>query len=329
MVLIVAHKDDLHAERIEQELHRRGADHFHLDTGVFPSENADIVLAIEDGSFSGKLRFNNKSVNVADIASAYFKEVITYDSANTRLTANRAEFIQCESGEALFALWRCLSLQGCLWLNDPAAMWPASSKLFQQALAAQLGFKVPDTLVTTEVQIARAFIAAHQNGTVTKLLDAGTVVVDDQGEAYGVPTSLIDLATFENHKDVLRQVPYCFQEYVPKGIDLRVTVVGDNVFPVEIHSEQVDWRIDDVENIAHVRHVLPTRLEDLSRQLLRKLGLAYGAIDMVLTPSGDYYFLEVNSVPAWAWIEDRTGFQICAAICDMLLSRRRPSDSSG
>lgn len=196
-------------------------------------------------------------------------------------------------------------------------------------MARDLGFKVPDTLVTTDAQAARAFIASHPNGTVTKLLDAGTVVVDDHGEAYGVPTSMVDLASFENHKDLLRQVPYCFQEYAPKVADLRITVVGDNVFPVEIHSEQVDWRIDDVEKIPHVRHVLPRRFEELCRQLLRKLGLAYGAIDMVSTPSGEYYFLEVNSVPAWAWIEDRTGFPICAAICDMLVNRGRPPGNCG
>lgn len=130
VILIVAHKHDLHAERIKQELQRRGAVYFHLDTGAFPSDKADLVLTIEDGACSGKLRYCNESLNVADIESAFFKEVITHDSANTRLTANRAEFIQCESGEALFSLWRFLSLQGCLWMNDPAAMWPASSKLY-------------------------------------------------------------------------------------------------------------------------------------------------------------------------------------------------------
>jgi len=42
------------------------------------------------------------------------------------------------------------------------------------------------------------------------------------------------------------------------------------------------------------QHDLPVRVQEKLLQLMRALGLEYGAIDMRRTPDGEYVFFEVN-----------------------------------
>ena len=55
--------------------------------------------------------------------------------------------------------------------------------------------------------------------------------------------------------------------------------------------------------------------------LVRRLGLAYGAIDLVLTPDGRYVFLEINPNGQYLWIEQLTGLPISEAIAEWLMHR--------
>ncbi len=50
------------------------------------------------------------------------------------------------------------------------------------------------------------------------------------------------------------------------------------------------------------------------------LNLVYGAIDMRLTPDGEYVFLEVNPAGQWLFIEERTGQPITATLANHLLT---------
>jgi len=63
-------------------------------------------------------------------------------------------------------------------------------------------------------------------------------------------------------------------------------------------------------------------VQELCIRLVERLGLCYGAIDMILTPDGRYVFLEINPSGQYAWIEMQTGLPISAAICDLLLDEQ-------
>ncbi len=80
------------------------------------------------------------------------------------------------------------------------------------------------------------------------------------------------------------------------------------VFAVEIHSQedvdsQFDWRRGETARLRHELHVLPPAVEVQCVTLVRALGLAFGAIDLILTPDGEYVFLEINPNGQWAWIQ--------------------------
>jgi glutathione synthase/RimK-type ligase-like ATP-grasp enzyme len=127
------------------------------------------------------------------------------------------------------------------------------------------------------------------------------------------------------YASAVRYCPVIFQAYVPKRVELRITVVGGEVFAAEIHSQQSnhtrhDWRRYDLGETPHLPHELPADVARRCLRLVGELGLCYGAIDMVLTPDGRYVFIEINPNGQYLWIEQMTGLPISDAVCDLLTS---------
>ena len=124
--------------------------------------------------------------------------------------------------------------------------------------------------------------------------------------------------------DAVRYAPVIFQEYVEAALDLRITVVGEEVFAAEILSQQTDYKVDMRMTMheAEMRpHALPGAVADGLRALLREMGLAYGAVDMRLTPGGEYVFLEVNPAGQWLFVEERTRQPITDAMAAWMAAR--------
>lgn len=55
---------------------------------------------------------------------------------------------------------------------------------------------------------------------------------------------------------------------------------------------------------------------------MRKLNINYGAFDFIVDKNNEWFFLEVNPMGQWLWIEDLTGLQISDAICDWLVESK-------
>jgi glutathione synthase/RimK-type ligase-like ATP-grasp enzyme len=53
-------------------------------------------------------------------------------------------------------------------------------------------------------------------------------------------------------------------------------------------------------------------------RLMRALRLRFGALDLIVAPDDEHWFLEVNPNGQWGWIEDATGLPIAASIADAL-----------
>lgn len=103
-----------------------------------------------------------------------------------------------------------------------------------------------------------------------------------------------------------------------------MTAVDGRLFTARIEglteAGRQDWRAD----YAHLRYtpeVLPEAVAGKVQALLRALRLRFAALDLIVTPDGEYVFLEANPNGQWAWIEHETGLPIAAAIADALTLR--------
>ena len=113
------------------------------------------------------------------------------------------------------------------------------------------------------------------------------------------------------------------QKYIEKKLEFRVTVVGQDIFTCAIHSQdsertKEDWRRYDFENVKHESYDLPENVKSSLLRFMQLCHLTFGAIDMILTPEGDYVFLEVNPSGQYIWIENLAKLPISRSIAENL-----------
>ena len=131
------------------------------------------------------------------------------------------------------------------------------------------------------------------------------------------------MSYIHDHFGNITATPLMAQEYIEKKLELRVTIVGQKVFACAIYSQdsertKEDWRRYDFDNVRHEQYQLPKEVEAHLMEFMAVCNLTFGAIDMILTPSGRYVFLEINPSGQFGWIEDLTNMPISKAIAETL-----------
>jgi len=210
------------------------------------------------------------------------------------------------------------------WLNPLKEAYRAENKYLQMEEARKVGFQLPPTLVSNDKD--RILNFANKYGEVVLKLMNQEFYQDDDGSYKGIYVNLLNIDDFDDFGG-FSENPVVLQAYIPKCFEVRYTVVGQVHHVCRIESQKssvanVDWRRYDIPNTPHVSMQPPIEIQSKVNQLLHNLGLSYGAFDFIVTPSNEWYFLEVNSSGQWLWIEDLTGLRISDSIVDWLIQQQ-------
>ncbi len=208
-------------------------------------------------------------------------------------------------------------LPDALWVNHPVANARMESKVRQLHQAAEMGFSVPKTLITNRLEDVRAFCAAEGGRLVAKALYSP--LIEESNQDYFVFSNIVTASDLRDEAGI-EISPTIFQEVLAPKADYRVTVIGENVFPVRITSDSpvqpLDWRTRG-NDVNYARCELPPDVAELCRTFVKSSKLVFGAIDLV-EHDGRFYFLEINPNGEWGWLEKTVGVPIASALCDLL-----------
>lgn len=321
MVLILTNEEDRTADRVESEFKERGTEFVRLDTGGFGTD-FQIGFAVSSSTPEVHIRTSEKTFDGEEVESIWYRRPVNPQPSEALTDPEAREFASNELQSLLYG-----ALQGldCRWVSHPSAIQMAEYKLHQLTIASDLGFDIPETCVSMDPEQVRAFYHAQRQSdgrTAAKLVSKGPPHMDDFEEQYIVYTTTLedeDLAS----DTALSVCPAIYQEYIEKAYELRVTVVGEQAFACAIHSQEseqtkIDWRRYDFENTPHEVHELDADLKTKCIEIVRRFGLRFSALDLIVRPDGKVFFLELNPNGQWGWIEEMTGLPITAAIADLL-----------
>lgn len=317
MILIVTNKEDLTVDYVIIELTKRGIPFFRFNTEDFPTK---IFITFKHAGHEISVDIWNKykRIDLKEIKAAWYRRPGMPIISSAIYDNEYRSYATIESVAVLQSLYRLL---GYKWLNHPLDIAAAESKPYQLVLAKEIGFNIPRTLITTSPNDLLCFYKLCNNRVIVKPLKQATL--RGINEELVVFTSQV---TTDDLKDVesIRYSPCIYQEHIEKEIDIRVTIVGNNIFAVGINSQlyeetQVDWRQGERIDLPHEIYILPKDIQDKCFSIVRKFNLKFGAIDIVLAKDGNFYFLEINPNGQWAWMEERLDLKISEAIVDVMI----------
>lgn len=316
-ILIVTDEFDGHADAMLLLLREMGQEVKRVHTADFPMQ-AKLTTSYDGTTWSRTIATRKRTVQLDEVHSIWWRRPGP-PVLPSELTAYEQGFAQDEIREGLTGTWESMEHM-CYWVSFPAAIQKASHKVGQLSLATSLGLQVPRTLVSNDPDQVRAFYDSCQREIIYKTLYspipnghlytspatiARNVSSDDPGARFLYTTRIGEeqLAVI----DTIRTAPGIFQESIPKRVELRVTVIGDELFTAELHSqvhgeERTDFRPYVAETPMYP-HTLPTDIAAQCLALTKAYGLNFSTSDFIVTPDGRYVFLEMNPNGQWLWIQ--------------------------
>ena len=316
MILIVTRKQDTHTDEVINLLSKKNIKVFRLNT--------------EDLLFKYKINFGiNKD-------KSWKAEIIDEVGRVLDLTKQKVAWLRKpdfnffgdhsdKSAEESFAeseikafINSIYSLPNIKWINPPFIANGTKVKFQQLLLANKLGIKTPKTIITNQPE----FFVSCGEEVLLKSIYTANVTIDGLNQA--IPSRKIGKEQFYPNYQNIALCPTQLQEYVEKAFELRITIIGQKVFAVKIDSQvneetKIDWRLHTKLN-PHSIYELPEHIEKFCIDFLNKQGLVYGAMDFIVTPQGEYYFLENNPFGQYLWLEIETGIPLTETMCDLLIS---------
>lgn len=273
------------------------------------SQFTDLFLENKNGKVDGFFYIRGRSWRLSSFSGVYVRMMDHQELPENKprdRTTGRSEKIQ-KSYLLHEMLYDWLELTDCRVMNRNSAMSSNMSKPYQAQLITKVGFKTPRTMITNNPNEVKQFLHDHKR-----------IIFKSISSVRSIVRELSDVKILDLEK--VRYLPTQFQEYVD-GINLRVHIVGEDIFATEVHTRATDYRYVEGEDqeINMVPIKLSTEIESRCFKLSRILNLPLCGIDLMRTSEGDYYCFEVNPSPGYSYYQINTGQDIAAAIVRYLI----------
>lgn len=318
VVLIITRSEDNESvAAVASAIGQRGGQAIRFDTDCFPTETQ---LTVEYARGHERLELSTEAgtLDLRDIGAIWHRRL---EIGGRIPLALDPQMRRASVDEASRALKGVLETLPAFRLDPEPNIRVAEHKPLQLELARKFGLETPATLITNNPDAVREFSQRCPKGMIAKML--ASFAIYDQGIEKVVFTNRVSARDLEDLHG-LKLCPMVFQENIQKALEIRSTVVGDQVFSASIDSQFTsaldDWRREGHALVEHWQHYqLPPSVAHPLMRLMDRFKLNYGAADFILTPDGRHVFLELNPAGEFFWLEKRPGLPISAAIADVLL----------
>ena len=307
-VLIHSDGSDLHADAVRWGLDRIGHPTIFWPAGRFPADQA-LSARLGPGGETFSLGLAGETIDLAGVATVWNRRR-GRPAMSPTLDARDLGFATEQSRQHLDA-FLSTACPGALWVNGIHAARMEVNKIHQLRLARQAGFAVPATLFSNAPDEIRSFFNAHRGNVVYKTYKLGVWAekAAGGGKLSVNYTSAVTAASLADSA-ALAIAPGIFQERIAKAFEVRTTIMGESSFSARIEAGDgadaaVDWRALPRDRLRLRPFAVPPEIREKCLGYMRSAGLRFASFDFIVTPDGEFCFLEVNQMGQFLWKEEK------------------------
>lgn len=228
-------------------------------------------------------------------------------------------FISSEIKQTAFSL---INLNDFEWLTDPRTD-RETFKLEHLKAAANVGILIPDTIVTNNKDTLISFALKYHKIIAKPIYNMNQIIIDEK--VHLQYTTSIDIPYIQTLDKKI--FPSIFQEKILKEFEIRVFYLDGKCYSMAIFSQndsrtKDDFRIyNEKDPNRIVPFKLPNNLTIKIRKLMNTVGLLTGSIDLIKTKTGEYFFLEINSVGQFGLLSKACNYKLEKEIAQYLIKK--------
>lgn len=316
-VLILADRKDAHSRIVADALSKKGASPIRWFSEEFL---VDQYCTLEiDSTGKIELKMSEKCSFAFDEIDVVWFRRPRYPILPKDLHPEDTEFIKLESIMFMKSLWQIIG-GSAQWINPFSSYDKANSKILQLKEAANIGMSIPETLISNNRNAIEDFINKNQPiETIYKTFNPLFWKEEDDIFAFQTTSISTDMLP---EQSIIQLTPGIYQKRINKCFEIRVTFFGENYIAIKIHNDsKLDWRSLNSHDLHLSPTQLPIEIEKHCITLMKRLGIVFGCFDFIVTHENEYFFLEVNEMGQFLWIEEYLPeIRILDVFCDFLLS---------
>lgn len=252
MLLLVTNRRDITMDYVVAELHRREQPFVRLNTELLPQAMCTMASHPRD---AWSISLGGRVVRGEEVTAAYFRRPGAPVVSENVTDAGERAYIEAEWSSFLKSLYSRLDGR---WLNSPSKIFTAEDKPMQLMMAHELGFNVPLATITNDISSVQSIAKAGQ--AIGKPLRQAVLAGELERVIFTSRLGSLD----DEHAQAISMTPFIVQTEIQKQYDVRVTVVGEQVFATAIWSQEnpeteIDWRQGSRPDLRHEKIALPDR----------------------------------------------------------------------
>ncbi|MCG8411559.1 MAG: hypothetical protein MI739_09775 [Bacteroidales bacterium] len=314
MILTITHSEDYYTtDLVADYLKENEIDSIRINSDDFPQKYQ--ISSSFPSNKSLILQNKDQVIDLKKVQAVWLRK-FWKPKVDSTMDEKYKNYSLNESLETIKGLF--YTLNDIFWIDRLNHIELSSNKMLQLKIAAQIGLKIPETLITNNQKQLKFFYLKNNRNIITKMQKALSCTMNSDGVFFYTQKLHDDDI---NNSGMLELCPMVFQEEIKKDYELRVIYVDGNYFTGKLSTKDklTDTRVTNATNYKWETYELPKTLEIQLDILMHKLNLHFGAIDIIRSTNGNYYFLEVNPTGEWGMLQKELNLPIAQAIGKTLI----------
>lgn len=257
--------------------------------------------------------FKNFAVSISDVKSFWYRrgDFVLYINSDKIIV--KEDLIRFNLEKELYKLKDFLHIH----CESKSSIGSYRKELFQNKLttlflAQQTGLNIPPTIIATQKENLIGFI--QKNGDCITKAISSMFKIETSNYFRTIGTQLVTDKMIDSLDNIF--FPTLLQKKISKIFELRIFYLKGKFYPMAIFSQndeqtQLDYRnYNRVKPNRNIPFILPKDIETKLQKLMDKLDLDTGSIDIMVTPEGEYVFLEVNPTGQFGWVSENCNYYL-------------------